>query len=171
MELNWIEQLQAGGPVMIPIGMLSVLGLMSVLERAWMLPRSRAEGKLTLQHKILQTMAQSDQRLLIEDVGRQLVGALHKKTFLLGITASVAPMLGLLGTVLGMIVTFSEIQHVGVGDAGALAGGISQALVTTFAGLCVGIPALVAHRWVLREIDDIALDWEEYCRGQVEESS
>ena len=63
-----------------------------------------------------------------------------------------------------MIVTFQDIEVAGVGDPAALAGGISQALVTTFAGLCVGIPALIAHRWVLREIDDMALDWEQSCR-------
>lgn len=171
MNWEWIEQLQAGGPVMVPIGILSVLGLMSLLERVWSLPRSRYQGKDELRTYAQQTMGRDDQLLLLEEKGRQLVGALHKRTFLLGIVASVAPMLGLLGTVLGMIVTFSDIQEVGVGDAGALAGGISQALMTTFAGLCVGIPALVAHRWVLREIDDIALEWEESCRAELEKDA
>ena len=171
MKWEWIEQLQAGGPVMVPIGILSVLGLMSLLERVWSLPRSRYQGKDELRTYVQQTMGRDDQLLLLEEKGRQLVGALHKRTFLLGIVASVAPMLGLLGTVLGMIVTFSDIQEVGVGDAGALAGGISQALMTTFAGLCVGIPALVAHRWVLREIDDIALEWEESCRAELEKDA
>ncbi|MAA79599.1 MAG: biopolymer transporter ExbB [Deltaproteobacteria bacterium] len=168
MKWELVEQLQTGGPVMIPIAILSVLGLMSLLERVWSLPRSRYQGKEELRTYVRKTMEREEQLQLLEEKGRQLVGMLHKKTFLLGIVASVAPMLGLLGTVLGMIVTFSDIQEVGVGDAGALAGGISQALMTTFVGLCVGIPALVAHRWVLREIDDIALDWEESCRAELE---
>lgn len=61
--------------------------------------------------------------------------------------ASITPLLGLTGTVTGMITSFSVISTVGIGDPTALAGGISQALYTTAAGLMVGIPALVAHNW------------------------
>lgn len=168
MDLEIIEQLRSGGPVMIPIGLFSLLGLMSFLERLWNIPRSRYRGKENLRSYISSTLGHSDQLILLEERGRQLVGDLRKKTFLLGVTATVTPMLGLLGTVLGMIITFEDIQQAGVGDATALAGGISQALVTTFAGLCVGIPALIAHRWLLREIDDIALDWESCCRAELE---
>ena len=164
MAVDILSHLIAGGPVMIPIGVLSVLGLMSTLERAWNLPKSRRKGKEELKTLVLESIRRDDRLVFLEEKGRQLVGRQMKKTFLLGVTATVAPMLGLLGTVLGMIVTFQDIQVAGVGDPAALAGGISQALVTTFAGLCVGIPALIAHRWVLREIDDIALDWEESCR-------
>jgi biopolymer transport protein ExbB len=168
MDLDIIEQLRSGGPVMIPIGLLSLLGLMSFLERLWNIPRSRYQGKEELRSFITSTASHSDQLILLEERGRQLIGALRKKTFLLGVTATISPMLGLLGTVLGMIITFEDIQQAGVGDATALAGGISQALVTTFAGLCVGIPALIAHRWLLREIDDIGLDWEGFCRTELE---
>ena len=79
----------------------------------------------------------------VEEEGKQQIGQLEQRTLLLGIVASVAPMLGLLGTVLGMIITFDEIEAVGMGEISALAGGISQALITTFAGLSVGIPALL----------------------------
>lgn len=65
----------------------------------------------------------------------------------LGTIASVTPMLGLTGTVTGMIAAFSVISTVGIGDPTALAGGISEALYTTAAGLLVGIPALIAHNW------------------------
>lgn len=61
--------------------------------------------------------------------------------------ASITPLLGLMGTVTGMISSFAIISTVGIGDPTALAGGISEALYTTAAGLMVGIPALVAHNW------------------------
>ena len=62
-------------------------------------------------------------------------------------------MLGLMGTVLGMVVTFESIQTYGLGNADALAGGISQALLTTLIGLAVGVPTLMAHRFLLTVVD------------------
>ena len=79
----------------------------------------------------------------------------------LGIIASVAPLLGLLGTVIGMIEVFGVLMLKGSGDAQALAGGIARALVTTAAGLSVAIPALMCHRYFLRRVDDLALDMEQ----------
>ena len=70
--------------------------------------------------------------------------------FWLGVSASAAPLLGLLGTVTGMIHTFRLITAFGVGDARLLADGISEALVTTEAGLRVAIPALLCHAWLTR---------------------
>jgi biopolymer transport protein ExbB len=78
-----------------------------------------------------------------------------------GTIAAIAPLLGLLGTVLGMILTFEVIQDQGLGVVSSLAGGISQALVTTFAGLSVGIPALIGHRYLLSRIDGLALELEQ----------
>jgi len=72
----------------------------------------------------------------------------------LGTVAAVAPLMGLLGTVFGMIQVFSEIMAQGTGQANVLAGGISEALITTAAGLIVGIPALIAHRTLQRRVDE-----------------
>lgn len=77
---------------------------------------------------------------------------------LLGLTAAVAPLLGLLGTVTGMIKTFQVISLYGAGDARALSGGISEALVTTEFGLVVAIPALLAHAWLNRRARRIAIE-------------
>ena len=71
----------------------------------------------------------------------------------IGVVSSIAPMLGLMGTVLGMVVTFESIQTYGLGNIDALAGGISQALITTLAGLAVGIPSLMMHRYLLKKVD------------------
>ena len=79
----------------------------------------------------------------------------------LGIIASVTPLLGLLGTVVGMIEVFSALMLVGTGNAQALAGGIAEALITTAAGLSVAIPALMFHRYFLRRVDDLALEMEQ----------
>lgn len=79
----------------------------------------------------------------------------------LGTIASIAPLLGLLGTVIGMITVFSDIMLHGAGNAGLLAGGISEALITTASGLTVAIPALIMHRYFHRKIDTIVLTMEQ----------
>jgi biopolymer transport protein ExbB len=83
----------------------------------------------------------------IEDVGRHVVHDLGRFLNTLGSIASIAPLLGLLGTVIGMIRMFLKILTTGVGDANQLAGGIGQALICTASGICVAIPALMFHRY------------------------
>ncbi len=97
----------------------------------------------------------------LEEVGRREAAELERYSAVLGTVASVAPLLGLLGTVWGMILTFEVIQSQGMGVVANLAGGISQALISTMAGLSVGIPALVAHRWVLARADRLILGLED----------
>jgi biopolymer transport protein ExbB len=79
----------------------------------------------------------------------------------LGTVAAVAPLMGLLGTVFGMIQVFSEIMIQGTGQANVLAGGISEALITTAAGLVVAIPALICHRILQRRVDEIVVFMEQ----------
>ncbi|MGJ8677911.1 MAG: MotA/TolQ/ExbB proton channel family protein [Akkermansiaceae bacterium] len=89
----------------------------------------------------------------------QLLGVQHKlQSWLpfIAITAAIAPLLGLLGTVSGMIRTFNIITVVGTGDAKPLAGGISEALLTTLFGLVVAIPALIIHSLLSRRCQGIA---------------
>ena len=103
----------------------------------------------------------ADIKELAEEVGRRESADLERFTGVVGIVASVAPLLGLLGTVWGMIQTFDVIQANGMGDIGRMAGGISTALVTTFGGLSVGIPALMGHRYLLSRVDELTLELEE----------
>jgi biopolymer transport protein ExbB len=79
----------------------------------------------------------------------------------LGTIAAIAPLLGLLGTVVGMIKVFAQIMAQGTGNASALAGGISEALITTAAGLAVAIPALTMHRYFTGRIDAIVVGLEQ----------
>ena len=96
----------------------------------------------------------------IEDCGRHVVHELERYLGTLGTIASISPLLGLLGTVVGMIEVFAAIMANGVGNPGALAGGISQALITTAAGLTVAIPALTAHRYLRGRIDNLVVQME-----------
>jgi biopolymer transport protein ExbB len=80
----------------------------------------------------------------------------------------VAPLLGLLGTVLGMIDVFGVIMNAGVGNAGVLAGGISKALITTAAGLSVAIPSLMFYRFFDSRVSRIAIDMEQQALRLVE---
>jgi biopolymer transport protein ExbB len=104
----------------------------------------------------------------IEEVGRQVVHELERYLNTLGTIASISPLLGLLGTVIGMIKVFSVIVTAGVGDPGVLAGGISEALITTAAGLSVAIPSLMFHRYFSGLIDKLVIGMEEQALKMVE---
>jgi biopolymer transport protein ExbB len=194
--LRWeallIEFLLAGGPVMYPIGLASIVGLTTLLERLFalrtgsvnpqgfaveaeeMLRQERWGDAVTLCRKhecaasrIVMTAldARGQPRAVIkeriEELGRREAADLERFSQVLGTVASIAPLLGLLGTVWGMILTFDVIQQQGIGVVSSLAGGISQALISTMAGLTVGIPALIGYRWILARADRLVLGLEE----------
>ena len=104
----------------------------------------------------------------IEETGRHVAHELQRFLNTLGTIAAISPLLGLLGTVIGMIQVFSVITSVGVGDPGELAGGISKALITTAAGLCVAIPSLVFVRYFRRRVDGLVVGMEEEAIKLVE---
>lgn len=104
----------------------------------------------------------------IEEIGRQVVHDLERYLNTLGTIASISPLLGLLGTVIGMIKVFSVIVTAGVGDPGVLAGGISEALITTATGLSVAIPSLMFHRYFNGLIDRLVIGMEEQALKLVE---
>ena len=97
----------------------------------------------------------------IEEAANQVIHNLEKNLSPLGTVAAIAPLLGLLGTVIGMIKVFTAIMIEGTGNAGVLAGGISEALITTAAGLTVAIPALVFHRFFERRVDSLVVEMED----------
>lgn len=96
----------------------------------------------------------------IEDSGRHVVHELERFLNPLGTIAAITPLMGLLGTVIGMIKVFAAITAFGVGNPGVLAGGISEALITTAAGLSVAIPALIAYRHLRGRVDSLVVRME-----------
>jgi biopolymer transport protein ExbB len=104
----------------------------------------------------------------IEEAGRYVVLELERYLNSLGSIAAVTPLLGLYGTVLGMINIFSNITSSGVGNPAVLAGGISEALITTVAGLTVAIPSLIAHRYFQRKVDELVSTMEQEALKMVE---
>jgi biopolymer transport protein ExbB len=96
----------------------------------------------------------------IEDAGRHAVHELERFLSPLGTIAAISPLMGLLGTVIGMIKVFAAITANGVGNPGVLAGGISEALITTAAGLCVAIPALICYRYLRAKVDGLLVQME-----------
>ena len=97
---------------------------------------------------------------VIEERGREVVHDMERYLNTLGTIASISPLLGLLGTVIGMISVFAAITTHGVGDPAAFAGGISQAMITTAAGLTVAIFSLVFYRYFRRKVDSIVVVME-----------
>lgn len=97
----------------------------------------------------------------IEESAGHVVHDMERFIDPLGTIAVISPLLGLLGTVIGMIKVFNEIMAQGTGNANVLAGGISEALITTAAGLCVAIPAMIMYRYFNRRIDSIVVTMEQ----------
>lgn len=96
----------------------------------------------------------------IEESAGQVIHQLERFLSILGTIANTTPLLGLLGTVLGMIQVFADIMLFGTGNTAQLAGGISQALITTAAGLTVAIPAMILHRYFERHVESLVVQLE-----------
>lgn len=185
------ELIVAGGWVMFPIILCSVLALTLVVERIWTLQEKRitppqlVEQIITLyeQNRInneaiekLYTNSPLGRILAvglrnrngprdimkesIEEEGRQVALDLERYLNTLGTIASITPLLGLLGTVIGMIKVFAVITSLGVGDPKILADGISEALITTAAGLSIAIPSVMFYRYLRGRVDELLLKME-----------
>ncbi|MFP4131517.1 MotA/TolQ/ExbB proton channel family protein [Thiohalospira sp.] len=126
------------------------------------LGRVLAAGLVNLHHD-REVMKES-----IEEAGRQVVLELERFLNTLGTIASITPLLGLLGTVIGMIKVFATITSAGLGDPSELAGGISEALITTATGLAIAIPSLMFYRYFRGRVDELVLRMEEEALKLVE---
>lgn len=182
-----------GGPVMIPLTLLSVLGVAVVIEKVLSLRAEkvlqreiigciesvRSPADIPMAIKICQRYdgpfaniirtglemsgsAPIVVRQTMEDVGRREVRRLSRFLVVLETVAAASPLLGLLGTVFGMIEVFSVISIAGVGQAGLLSGGIAEALITTAYGLSIGIPALIAFNFFDSRVDGMVNKIEGY---------
>lgn len=181
----------AGGWLMLPIILCSIVALAIVLERfvtlrearvlpknlvadVWRLASNRqlTEEKVreiqqgsplgrVLAAGLLDRAQERDtMKASIEEVGGHVAHELGRYLNALGTIAAVTPLLGLLGTVVGMISVFTNITTVGVGNPAQLAGGISQALITTAGGLMVAIPSLMFHRYFRARVDGLVVGME-----------
>jgi biopolymer transport protein ExbB len=194
-----LEIIKAGGWVMFPIIVCSVMALAIILERLWTLQEKRVlpqditreiwewVSNNQLNHEHLQTLHDSSplgellavgltnrhrnreiMKERIEDTGRHVVHELERYLNSLGTIAAITPLLGLLGTVVGMVNVFEAINNQGVGNPAILAGGISEALITTAAGLMVAIPSLIGYRYLRGRVDSLVVRMEKEAITLVE---
>lgn len=133
-----------------------------LLRNSSPLGRILAAGLINMQHE------RDVMKEAIEETGRQVVLELERFLNTLGTIASITPLLGLLGTVIGMIKVFTAITAQGVGNPTVLAGGISEALITTAAGLSVAIPSLMFYRYFRGRVDMLVIKMEEEALKLVE---
>lgn len=192
VEERVLEIVRAGGWLMLPIILCSIVAIAIIIERFWTLSASRITPKYVLaqvwtwlKNNQLDSSKLRELRLssplgqilaagllnskygreamieAIEQAAAHVVHDLERYLNTLGTIAAITPLLGLLGTVVGMIQVFSEIMLQGTGNANALAGGISQALITTAAGLTVAIPTYMFHRFFTRKVDSLVLNLEQ----------
>ena len=125
-------------------------------------------GKVLAAGLINRHLSHEKVRESIEETGRFVAHELERFISALGTISTITPLLGLLGTVIGMIKVFTVITAVGVGDPATLAGGISEALITTAAGLTVAIPSVIFHRFLRRRIDELVIGMEQEAIKLVE---
>jgi biopolymer transport protein ExbB len=131
--------------------------------------RKKSElGRILAAGLMNRTHSREVMKQAIEEEGRQVVHELERYLNTLGTIANISPLLGLLGTVIGMIKVFAAITSAGVGNPSVLAGGISEALITTAAGLSVAIPALIFHRYLSGRVDRIVVQMEEQALKMVD---
>ncbi len=128
--------------------------VIAALEQNSPLGRVLAAG-LSNRHRSREVMMER-----LEDTGRHVIHELERFLNTLGTIAGISPLLGLLGTVTGIIKAFNAIQSGGMGDPRALSGGIAEALITTAAGLVVAIPSLFAYRLLRSKVDGIVIAME-----------
>ncbi len=147
-----LRHLRQGGVIMIPILLLGTICIIVVIIKLLQLVFHPAFKDIITLKEAAEASSSKSEELENElfAIAQQCIARREHLLFWLGVSASAAPLLGLLGTVTGMIHTFRLITFFGVGDARLLADGISEALVTTEAGLCVAIPALLCHAWLMR---------------------
>ena len=181
-----------GGPIVVAIGICSVIALGIFLERFWRLQRNRVINLSFVERirNLVKEKRLSDARLLceenntamsrifhsvlvnatknrtsikevVEESGRSESIKLERYVEVIGTIAMITPLLGLLGTVLGMIRVFQRIEEYGLGDPGVFASGIWEALITTAVGLCVAIPSLIFHRYLQGHIEQLVAEMEE----------
>ena len=150
----WMH-LRQGGVMMLPLGVLAWFCLMVMLDRLWFFWRHPMAAELRL---VVETP--EAQR---EAVARERVHLAQRFLAALAVVAAIAPLVGLLGTVTGMIHTFQTISQVGSGDARQLANGISEALVTTEGGLLIALPAMLFHAWCRQRVKRLAQALAEKC--------
>ncbi|MFP6803885.1 MAG: MotA/TolQ/ExbB proton channel family protein [Pseudomonadales bacterium] len=193
------ELVQAGGWLMIPILLCSVVAAGISVERFWTLRAEQVAPRdlLTQVWTWIRNNEMDSSRLRevksgsplgqilaagitshrrgrdlmkesIEEVANHVVHELERYLNTLGTVAAITPLLGLLGTVIGMIKVFTAIQLQGTGNAAVLAGGISEALITTAAGLTVAIPSLFFHRYFQRKVDELVIYMEQEALKLVE---
>jgi len=159
------ERIEQGGPVGYFIIGLGILGLLIAVERLIYLgtqdrkikrqlgseqaSRDNPLGRVLATYKDNSTIDAETLELKMDEAILRELPALEKRQGVIKVLAAVAPLLGLLGTVIGMIQTFQMITLFGTGDPKLMAGGISTALVTTVLGLIVAIPLVLLHTLVV----------------------
>jgi len=187
-----LEFFKAGGLLMLPLFICSIIAIGIIAERFWSLQIKRISPPDLFPHigqwlnreqigddriRALQKNSPLGQILAagllsrnssrditkesIEDIGRHVTVSLERNLNTLGTIAAISPLLGLLGTVIGMIKVFAVITTEGVGDPETLAGGISEALITTATGLFIAIPSVIFYRYFRGKINILVIDMEE----------
>jgi biopolymer transport protein ExbB len=198
---NLFDIIRAGGPLMIPIGVCSVIAVLFGIERLVVLRRRRVIPRdFVVRFIDLLQNNELDRASALElceqngspvasifahavrkwgkpsveveqaviDGGERQVSHMRKHLRILNAVSTISPLLGLLGTVIGMIICFNQIASTSaMGKAEQLAGGIGVALITTAGGLCVAIPALILYMYLVGRVDSLVMEMDHLAQKVV----
>lgn len=173
MEMRIIDYINQGGTIMYILLVLNILGIALMISKFLVLTREKKEKSKViniLKKNIQQENISNDPNVLIE-LSRQEVSN-HMKTMDKGlntikIIASISPLLGLLGTVLGVLIAFRVMSQTGLSNPSQFAEGISMALITTVGGMIVAIPHYVGHNYLLGMLDNLETILEKELLGKI----
>lgn len=185
------EYFRTGGPLMWPLLVCSIIGVIFIIERAIAYYRVKGDTaeivsevrESLLQHDLRRSIEISEDYVhpvaitlksgllrfgksheeiekAMESVALHEVSKLEKSLWILATIANIAPLFGFLGTVTGMIGSFEALAEVGLGNPEAVAGGISEALITTATGLAIALPVQAAYNYFNNRVSQFALDME-----------
>lgn len=166
--MNLLSYIEKGGPIMYILLVLNMIGYTIMIWKLIQLSLIKKRGASRIFNDIISSIHSKDiplrdEHVILELIKDELNGALYKIERGLStvrIIATISPLLGLLGTVLGILSAFTAISQKGLSDPSLFAGGISLALITTVGGLIVAIPHNIGYNYLNQIVDNIEIKLE-----------
>lgn len=167
------DYIQQGGTIMYILVFLNIVGFAMMITKFWLLNRERTHTKNLAQEmgeKLKETAPNKGAQALIELAKQEIsvyITQLERGLNTVKIIAGISPLLGLLGTVIGVLIAFQVMAKQGLSDPSYFAKGISMALITTVGGMIVAIPHFIGHNYLLGMIDGLESQLEKELLNRV----
>ncbi len=155
--MNIMHYIEQGGVIMYILLFLNIIGFTTMIVKfiQFLLARAKVSAVADEIYATLEKREREAQEVLGKEIVTEKMVSYERGLSTVRIIASIAPLLGLLGTVIGVLEAFNAISRLGLGDPSVFAGGISLALITTVGGLVVAIPHYIGYNYLISMLDKI----------------